>query len=338
MDMKKRKLLFALNNDLYKRMFSERDLDRIKSYCERINDDVPESVLKEWLLEHSRHADIIITSWGTPCIDGDILAESEELRMIAHAGGSVKPVTCEAVWERDIRVTSAAAAIGYGVAEYCLGLMLTACKRAFWLAHSTRENKWHENTTDFGGWFELYQQEVGVIGAGHVGRHLIRLLGNFECDVLVYDPYLSAEEASHLGARKVETLEEMFSRARAISLNAPTTESTKGMLRGEHFALLKPGSLFINTARAALIREEEFVRELEKGHFVACMDVTEVEPPPPEHPFRHLPNVALTPHIAGAVAENQLRMGTFVTDEIENFCQDKPAIYGVSLEDLKRLA
>lgn len=336
--MKRKKLLFALNYELFHRMFSQRDLDRIKSYCKFINDDVPELVSKEWLLEYSRNANIIITSWGTPCIDADVLAQSGGLEMIAHAGGSVKPVACEAVWERNIRVTSAAAAIGYGVAEYCLGLMLTACKRAFWLARSTRESKWHETITDFGGWFELYQQEVGVIGAGHVGRHLIRLLGNFECDVLVYDPYLSDKEASGLGARKVETLEEMFSRARAISLNAPTTESTKGMLRGEHFALLKPGSLFINTARAVLIREEEFVRELEKGHFVACMDVTEVEPPPAEHPFRHLPNVVLTPHIAGAVAENQLRMGTFVTNEIENFCLGKPAIYGVSHEDLKRLA
>lgn len=334
----KRKLLFALNRELFQRMFSERDLNRLRTICEIINDSVPESVSKEWLLSHCGEADIVVTSWGSPCIDDEVLAAAPKLRMIAHAGGSVRPVTCDAVWQRDVRVTSAAAAIGYGVAEYCLGLMLTACKRAFWLARSTREGGWHEHTRDFGGWLELYQQEVGVIGAGHVGRHLIRLLKNFECDVLVYDPYLSAENAAALGAAKVETLEELFSRARIISLNAPTTDSTKGMLHGKHFALLKSGSLFINTARAVLIRENEFIEELKKGHFVACIDVTEVEPPPADHPFRHLPNVVLTPHIAGAVAENQLRIGTFVANEIENFDQGKPAVYGVTKGDLDRMA
>lgn len=332
------KLLFALKSELHGRMFSARDLARIEAFCEIINPQPPEAPDPEWLEARIEPASIVVTSWGSPRISQEVLERAPDLKLIAHAGGSVKPFVCDSVWERNIRVTSAAAAIGFGVAEYCLGLMLTASKRAHWLARSTSEGFWLEKQSDFGGWFEIYQQPVGVIGAGHVGRHLIRLLKNFACDVFVYDPYLPDDEAERLGVRLAPDLDAIFSQCRVISLNAPTTEATIGMIHGSHFAQLKPGSLFINTARAALVREDEFIAELEKGRFVACVDVTDPEPPPQNHPYRRLPNVMLTPHIAGAVAENQLRIGTFVADEIERFVQNAPPAYGVTRADLQRMA
>lgn len=110
------------------------------------------------------------------------------------------------------------------------------------------------------------------------------------------------------------------------------------MIRGEHFRLLPPGALFVNTARGAIIHEQEMIEELRKGRFVACLDVTEQEPPAPGHPLRELPNVWLTPHEAGAVAQNLLRIGAFVADEVEAHAAGRPLKYEVKQEQLSHIA
>ena len=140
-----------------------------------------------------------------------------------------------------------------------------------------------------------------------------------------------------LGATKVDTLEELFSRSLVVSLNAPSTDETKEMIRGRHFALLPKGALFINTARGAIVHELEMIEELRKGGFVACLDVTEPEPPAPDSPLRSLDNVFLTPHEAGAVAQNLLRIGTFVADEVEALLAGNDLHYEIRPEDLAQI-
>lgn len=84
-----------------------------------------------------------------------------------------------------------------------------ATKRVFWLAQGTRQGYWLEPSTGFESLFELYQQNDGIVGAGHIGKHLIRLLQNFDCHVFTYDPFLSAEQARALGCEKLDTLDEL---------------------------------------------------------------------------------------------------------------------------------
>ena len=244
----------------------------------------------------------------------------------------------EAFWDRHIAITSGSEAIARGVAEFCLGLILTESKQICFQAWGTRQGLWAESGKAFGGAFEIYQQNIGLIGAGHIGRHLIHLLKNFEAKVHVYDPFISAEEACALGVTKLDTLHELFTRCRVVSLHAPTNESTRNLLRGPHFAALQPGSVFINTAGGTQINEPEFVAELQKGRFIACIDRCEVEPPPPDHPFRRLPNVLLTPHIAGVMAENRLRIGTLVVDEVERYVNRQAPRFPVTREALARMA
>jgi phosphoglycerate dehydrogenase-like enzyme len=334
----KPKVLLALRADLFNTMFSSRDMQRLHDLADVMAPAPPVSVDTEFLRNNIGGAEIAITSWGTPAFDEEILQRADSLQFVAHAGGSVRPIVTSAFWEKKLRITSAAAAISRGVSEYCLGLILTATKRAFWLGLETRNGHWTDAGNLFGGWHEIYQQKIGIIGAGYVGRHLASLLSNFTCDILIYDPYLSDETAHELNATKVETLDELFEQCDVVSLNAPSTPETTGMLRGHHFAKLRRGSLFINTARSSLINEQEFLAELKKGHFVACIDVTDIEPPPLDYPMRHLPNVWLTPHLAGTVAENKLRIGTMVVDEIEAYTQNKSLIVEVTEEKLKTLA
>lgn len=334
----KPKLLIAVEESLFSTFFSDSELRRLEGLAEVIDREPPKRADKPFLLDHAAEAEVIISSWGTAALDAEVLGRAAKLKLVCHAAGSIRLIVTDALWDRGIIVTSAAPAIAYGVAEFCLGLMLTASKRVHWQALATREGLWKEAAKSFGGGFEIYQQNIGIIGAGHIGRHLIRLLRNFACNVLVYDPYLSAEGAGELGVQKADTLDELFATCRAVSLNAPTNEGTRRMLRGSHFAALQPGSLFINTAGSIQIDEPEFVAELRKGRFIACIDRCAEEPCAPDHPYRTLPNVLLTPHIAGVMAENRLRIGTFVVDEIERYIEGQPQRYRVTQEALARMA
>jgi len=336
--MSKNRVLIAINRHWYPSLLSKLDLDRLHTLADVVNADIPAAADKKFLLEHISDVDMVLTSWDTAKFDDEVLECAPRLKLLSHAAGSVRPVVSDTLWQRGIKVTSAAAAISHGVAEFCLGLILMASKRVFWLNQSTHQGGWMESASCFGGLFELYQQNVGVIGAGHIGRRLIQLLQNFDCRVFAYDPFLSVDQARALGCQKVETIEELFSTCRVVSLNAPTNEGTRNMLRGHHFAALRPGSVFVNTAGSIQINEPEFLRELNRGNFVACIDRCEVEPCALDHPYRTLPNVILTPHIAGTAAENRLRIGTFAVNELEAFLQSKPLVHEVTEESLAAMA
>jgi len=317
-------LVYAMPCERFDKIFPQDVLSRISRLCRVAEVAPPREVTREFLLSHVRDAQIVVTSWGTPMLDEEIVSAARGLELIAHAAGTVKPIVSDAAWRRGVRVTSAAPAIGQCVAEFCLGLILTIPKRVPWLAEQVRRGGWREKMDFFGPPLEIYKQNVGVIAASGVGRHLIRLLQPFGCNVLLYDPYCTAEEARALGATKVDSLDEIFSRCRVVSLNAPATEETKGMIRGRHFALFQPGSVFINTARGIIVNQDEMVAELRKGNFIACLDVTEPEPPPPDHELRRLPNVILTPHMAGMIADNFRRVGEFIADDIAAYTSGRP--------------
>ena len=332
-------VLYAIGNELFSTLFDASDTDTIEKYYPRAEGCPPIAVSKDFMLSSSESAQVMITSWGSAVLDWDVIQAAPELKLLVHAAGSVKPVVSDALWSAGVRVVSCAAAIAYGVAEYCLGLMLTECKRTSWVANDVRKGQWQESMALYGGAFELYRQKIGVIGSGFVGTRLIELLRQFECRVMLYDPYCTEAKAQNLGVTKVNKLDEIFSQCRVVTLNAPATEETIGMIKGEHFAQLPDGSLFLNTARNAVINEAEFIAELRKGRFVACLDVTDpIEPPPADHPYRNLPNVLLTPHIAGVFADNRKRMGSMASKEIEAFALGHPLKYEVTRESLHKIA
>lgn len=322
-------IALAVKRDLYGQLFSTPDVQRILQVGEFLNEPADE-VTRELLLKWVADADIVITSWRTPQLDRDIIAAGSQIKLVTHAAGSVKPIVCDELWDRGIRVTSAAAAIAPGVAEFCIGMALLASRRAFWMADSMRSGHWHDLMNCFGGGFELYQQNIGIIGASHVGKELIRLFKSYTCNIYLYDPYCSATQADDLGVTLVDDLDTLFSSCRVVSLNAPATDETRHMLRGSQFEKLQDGSVFINTARPAIIHEPEFIEQLRLGRFVACIDVTDPEPCPMDHPFRSLPNVILTPHIAGAKHENKRLIGTYVANEIEAFAANRPLHYEIT--------
>lgn len=288
----------------------------------------------ETLQEVIAGADLAVTSWGCALLTKDILDQAPRLRAVVHAAGTVKPIVTEELWSRGIRVSSCNEQLGIGVAETTLALTIASLKNMWRLAQTTREGGWGQGREKIR---EMYGITVGVIGAGKAGSHYIRLLRQFSVTVLVCDPYLTAEQAVRLGARKTE-LHELLAASDVVSLHAPSLPSTYRMINRERLLMMKDDAILINTARGAIVDEEALVEELRKGRLFACLDVTDPEPPAPDHPFRSLPNCVITPHIAGAVHNGIKRLGQFAVEELKRFAAGAPLLGEVKPEQLEILA
>jgi phosphoglycerate dehydrogenase-like enzyme len=314
----------------YPRMMSQAAWERLAAFAEVVQHEGQEPASKAELLNLLPGADACITSWDVARLDADVVAAAPRLQLLAHMGGSVRRVVSDAVWTRGIRVTSAAPALGQDVAETTLGLILVGIKRIWPLAQHVREGGWRETP-----WWparELRGKIVGIIGGGNIGRHVIRLLAPFEPHVLVYDPYLPDAEAERLGVAKAE-LDDLLRRADVITLHAPSLPETEHMIDGRRLALVKDDALIVNTARGSLFDEPALVAELSRGRFFAFLDVTDPEPPAADSPLRRLPNVVVTPHLAGCI-ENCTRMGEMAVEELRRFFAGEPPIYEVTPERL----
>ena len=282
-------------------------------------------------------AELLLTGWGCPPIAAHVLDRAPRLRAIVHAAGTVKLHLTDDCWERGLQVSSAAAANAVPVAEYTLAAILFANKRAFRLQRRYRELRelrfWPLEAPGLGN----YRKVIGIVGASHVGRRVLELLRPFDCDTLLYDPYVDASEAAALGARSVE-LDALLGAADVVSLHAPALPATHQMIDRRRLALMRDGAILINTARGWLVDGAALETELISGRIDAVIDTTEPEILPADSPLYDLPNVFLTPHIAGAMGAETQRLATLALDEIERFGRGEPFRYEVRRADLGRLA
>jgi phosphoglycerate dehydrogenase-like enzyme len=318
----------------YGRMMSPAAWERLASFAEVVHHPGEDPATRAELMALLPGADACLTSWDVARFDGDVLAAAPRLKALAHMGGSVKRVVSDAVWERGIQVTSAAPALGQDVAETTVGLIIVGIKRVWPLAQHVRDGGWRESP-----WWparELRGKVVGVVGAGNIGRCVIRLLAPFEPAVLVHDPYLPDVEADRLGVTKME-LDDLLPRADVVTLHAPNIPETECLIDARRLALMKDDALLINTARGSLCDEPALVAELSRGRFFAFLDVTDPEPPAADSPLRSLPNVVVTPHLAGCI-ENCTRMGEMAVEELRRFFAGEPPIYRVTPDRLAHTA
>ncbi len=318
----------------YKRMLNQIAWKNLRSFAAVIEHPGDEPATKSDLLTILPQADACLTSWGVAQLDADAIAAAPRLKAMAHMGSSVKRFVSNALWEKGIHVTTAAPALAEDVAITALGLMLVGMKRIWPLGQLVRDGGWRESAS----WpsREIRHKEVGIIGASHVGRHLIRLLKPFEVQILLYDPFVTAEQAAELGVEQVE-LDTLLERADIVSLHAPAKPDTHHMLNAGRLALMKDDALLINTARGTLIDETALVTELSKGRFFAFLDVTDPEPPGADSPLRRLENVVVVPHLAGCI-EDCGRMGEMAVEELRRFFAGEPPLYQVKPDMFGRIA
>lgn len=318
----------------YERLFRPEAWQALASFAEVNHHTGDDPATHSDLLTLLRSADACLTSWDVAPLDAEVLAAAPRLRAMAHMGGSVKRFVSEAVWERGIHVTSAAPALARDVAETTVGLMIVGMKRVWPLAEHVRQGGWRESS-----WWparELYRKQVGIVAASNVGRHVIALLQPFGPRILLYDPFISAEQAAALGVEQVG-LDDLLRRADVVSLHAPAKPDTYHLLDARRLTLMKDDALLINTARGNLIDEPALVSELSRGRFFAFLDVTDPEPPALDSPLRRLPNVVVIPHIAGCI-EDCTRLGDVAVEELRRFFAGEDAIYRITKEILERIA
>ncbi|MYV55846.1 hydroxyacid dehydrogenase [Streptomyces sp. SID3212] len=267
--------------------------------------------------------ELLVTCWGAPPLTADVLDAAPRLRAVVHAAGSVKHHITDACWERGIAVTSAAAANARPVAEYTLAAILFAGKNVLGSAQRYRNlrthHDWREELDSAGN----YRRTVGVVGASRIGRRVIELLRPFDLEVLLYDPYVEPAEAAALGADLV-TLDELCARSHVVSVHAPQLPATDRMIGAAQLAAMADGSTLINTSRGSLVDEDALLPELVAGRLHAVLDVTEPELPPVDSPLYDLPNVLLTPHVAGSLGGEIHRMADQALDEVERWTKGLP--------------
>lgn len=282
--------------------------------------------------------DILVTGWGCPHISADVLAAAPRLRLVAHSAGTVKALIDPAAYERGIVVTSAVDANAVPVAEFTLAAIIMANKRVLafrdhYRADRTRGSSHALMDEPIGN----YRRTIGIVGASRIGRRVIALLGSLECDVLLYDPFVGAADPVTSGVELV-ALDALMARSDVVSLHAPSLPATHGMIGARQLALMRDGATFINTARGALVDEAALIAELSSGRISAVIDVTDPEIPPPGSPLFELPNVLLTPHIAGAIGTERGRLGRVVADEVERFVAGDALQFAVDPQLLERQA
>ncbi|MER5966601.1 hydroxyacid dehydrogenase [Streptomyces sp. NPDC002057] len=279
-------------------------------------------------------AEILLTCWGATPLTAEILDRAPRLRAVVHAAGSVKHHITEACWDRGLRVTSAAAANALPVAEYTLASILFAGKRVLGSAQRYAELRTdHAWLTESATWGN-YRRTVGIVGASRIGRRVIDLLRPFDIEILLYDPYVDVPPP---GVELVG-LDDLCARSTVVSVHAPQLPSTRRMIGAPQLAAMPDGATLINTSRGSLIDEQALLPHLLTGRLHATLDVTDPELPPPDSPLYTLPNVLLTPHVAGSLGNELHRMTDQALDEVERYGRGEPFVEEVRASDLQRSA
>jgi len=280
-------------------------------------------------------AKLIFSTWGIPTLDEEFLEAAPSLEAVFYAAGTVKGFVTPAAVERGLVISSAAEANGLPVAEYCLAVILLSLKN-FWAY--PRQDPADKFTKVGGEPHGVYGATVGLVSLGAVGRRLADLLADHEVRVIVHDPYLEPEDAARHGAT-LAALDEVFRTSDVVSLHTPWIAETEGLIGADQIRLMKKGATFLNTSRGAVVDEAGLCAALrDRPDITAILDVTHPEPPLPDSPLRTLPNVILTPHIAGSMGSEVRRLGRWMVDEAERYLAGVELQHRVDYERLARMA
>lgn len=324
--MCKPKAIYLLNPAAYDQIYGPEERRDIEANVELVAPpQTAESIARDPLV--LQDVEIIFSGWGMPEMNADFLNSAPHLNAVFYGAGSIKKIVTDAFWARKIAITTAYSANAVPVIEYTLAQILFSLKRGWHYAFAIRERKeWVKRETVPGA----YGSTVGLISLGMIGGGVARKLQQFDLHVIAYDPFVTPQRAAELGV-EICSLDEIFTRADVVSLHAPWLDETVGMIRGDHFAKMKPNATFINTARGAIVREDEMICVLQqRPDLWAILDVTYPEPPQPTSPLYTLPNVVMTPHIAGSLDNECRRMGRLMVHELERYLQGQPLQWAVS--------
>ncbi len=279
--------------------------------------------------------EILLSAWWAPLLDEEFLDAAPDLKAIFYGSGSVKSFVTEAFWDRGIILSSANPVFVIPVAEFTVSQIVFCLKHGWQYALETKRNRKYGPRIDPPG---CYGSTVGLVSLGATGRLVAERLREFDLEVIAYDPFVSEIEAQSLGVRLC-TLEEVFAKSDLVSLHTPWLPETENMIRAEHFASMKRGASFLNTARGAVVNEEGLAKVFaERPDLFALLDVVHPEPPEESNPLFDLDNVIITPHIAGVMGKECRRGGKMVVEELRRYLEGSPLQGQITRQQISHIA
>ncbi|HLB28570.1 MAG TPA: NAD(P)-dependent oxidoreductase [Dehalococcoidia bacterium] len=248
------------------------------------------------------------------------------LRLVGVCRNALDHIDLPAATERGVLVVHSPGRNAVAVTELTLGLMLSLARRIPQAHNLVAGGGWQDPV---GPYIEMQGREmagstVGIVGLGQIGFEVAKRLRALGARLLAYDPYAPPERLRRSGARAMP-LPELMAAADFVTLHAPSTSKTQGLIDAEMLGLMKPTAYLVNTADASLVDVEALLAALQEGRIAgAALDVHEGHPLPPKSPFLALPNVILTPHIGGATVETVERHSRIMAQEVERFLAGRP--------------
>ncbi len=252
-------------------------------------------------------------------VTAEIIAAAPKLKVIARAGVGLDNIDIKAADAAGVVVVAGLGANAVSVGELTLGLALALLRNV----------PGHDVVTRDGGWVRTPGRELsgltwGLLGCGATGLATAKLLQGFGCSVIGYDPY-----AKNLSNIELTTFEDVLKRSDVVSIHMPSTAETNGSINSASLALMKPDTIIVNVGRGEVINEADLMAALKAKTIAgAALDVRAQEPPV-KGEMEEIPNLILTPHVAGITKESQLRINQILTSNIELVLNSKPATHAV---------
>lgn len=281
-------------------------------------------------------SDIILSHM--PPLTAAVLDRLPRLRAIGCTRTEPVNINMQAATARGIPVFYAPGRNARAVAEFTVGLIIAETRNISRGHQALAQGVWRTDLYLYEeAPRELHGQTVGLIGFGHIGSLLPGLLKPFGLRVLAYDPYVDDEVFTAHGAERVHHMDSLLAESDIVSLHARVTAETRGFIGEREFRRMKRGAYFINTARGPMVDYDALYRVLADGHLAgAGLETFAQEPPAPDLPLLRLPNVTLTPHIAGCSRESVVLAADMVCSDLARWYAGLPTQHCANPEALER--
>lgn len=274
-----------------------------------------------------RDADALLVCYAP--VTKRVIDGAQRCRIVARYGIGVDNVDLEAASARGIIVTNVPDYCIEEVSDHALALLLACARRVVSLDRQVRTGRWIAK--DAVPTYRLRGQVLGLVGFGKIPRAVAARAQALGLEILAFDPYLDEANMGAHGVKKVE-LGALLAQADYISVHAPLTTQTRGMIGEAELRAMKPTAYLINTARGPIVREAAIVRALQEGWIAgAALDVLEAEPPAQSHPLLALDNVILTPHVAFYSEQSVQELQRKASEEVARVLTGQPPRYPVSI-------
>lgn len=307
--------------------------ERVKTELETCGDVKYAIMSRDELRDSLGGVDVLFGNWGMPQMTDDFLTNADKLKLVCYTGGSVAGIMTEEMTAHGIRLICGNRLYANSVAEGTIGYIIAAQRRLVDVINETHNNGWASYRRSDGIRFKT----IGIIGFGMIAKNLAKMMQAFECTVKICSDYFLPEMQTEYRAQKCD-MDEIFETCDIVSLHESLREDTYHMIDAHYFEKMKPDALFVNTARGAIIVEDDLAKVCREGRIRAILDVYEREPLPADSSLRGIEGIYLVPHRGGPTTDIREYVTLALIGDLRRFIAGiEPLEHEIDLEYAKHM-